>query len=140
MMGMTSPGLHPTKRHIEQGDIVLIDFPFSDRSATKRRPALVVSSSLYHQSYPDIILVPITSRAKMRSQKFDYQLKDWKTYGLARRSTVKMVIGTFEPSLLLGRLAKVSPQELGGVLKRLVKIFGINNRPKIAYDRYKGAI
>lgn len=63
----------------------------------------------------------------MRSQKFDYQLKNWKTYRLLRPSTVKMVIGTFEPSLVLGRLAKVSPQELGGVVKRLIKILGINN-------------
>ena len=43
-----------------RGDIVVINFPFSDLTGSKRRPALVVSDL----EGDDIILCQITSRAK----------------------------------------------------------------------------
>jgi mRNA interferase MazF len=30
------------------GDVVLAPFPFTDQTATKKRPAVVVSSAVYH--------------------------------------------------------------------------------------------
>ncbi|MDR1972936.1 MAG: type II toxin-antitoxin system PemK/MazF family toxin [Treponema sp.] len=42
------------------GDIVVIPFPFSDLSGSKRRPAFVIAN----MSGPDIILCQITSRDK----------------------------------------------------------------------------
>ena len=38
------------------GDIVLVAFPFTDRTTTKKRPAVIVSSDAYNQQRPDIIL------------------------------------------------------------------------------------
>jgi hypothetical protein len=43
-----------------KGDIVVIPFPFSDLSASKKRPALVVASL----TGDDVILSQITSAAK----------------------------------------------------------------------------
>ncbi|MBN2488357.1 MAG: type II toxin-antitoxin system PemK/MazF family toxin [Methanosarcinaceae archaeon] len=43
-----------------KGDIVVIPFPFSDLSASKRRPALVVANL----TGDDVILCQITSIAK----------------------------------------------------------------------------
>jgi mRNA interferase MazF len=42
-----------------RGDVVLVDFPFSDASASKRRPALVVQSDSVVSA--NTIIVPITS-------------------------------------------------------------------------------
>ena len=42
------------------GDIVLAPFPFTDQTATKRRPAVVVSSDGYNKARPDLILMAIT--------------------------------------------------------------------------------
>ncbi len=41
-----------------KGDVVVLPFPYSDLSTTKRRPALVVAAT----AGDDLILCPITSR------------------------------------------------------------------------------
>lgn len=43
-----------------QGDIVVVDFPFTDASQTKKRPALVLSNHTVNQT-GDYLLVMITS-------------------------------------------------------------------------------
>jgi len=44
----------------KQGDIVTVNFPFSDLTNTKKRPALVVSKSKVNNT-GDYLLVQITS-------------------------------------------------------------------------------
>ena len=44
-----------------RGDIVLADLPYSDRSGSKRRPALVVQCDRNNQRLDDVILAMITS-------------------------------------------------------------------------------
>lgn len=45
----------------KQRDIVLIPVPFTDLSAQKRRPALVLSTNSHNRKSPDIIVAAITS-------------------------------------------------------------------------------
>lgn len=47
---------------IEPGDVVLVPFPYTDESAVKQRPAVVLSSKVYNATHPDLILAPITGR------------------------------------------------------------------------------
>ena len=43
----------------ERGDLLLIPFPFTDLSATKRRPVLAITAA---DSYGDFVALPVTSR------------------------------------------------------------------------------
>ncbi len=43
------------------GDIILVLFPFTDQTTSKKRPAVVVSSDAYNNDRPDIILMAVTS-------------------------------------------------------------------------------
>ena len=43
----------------ERGDLLLVPFPFSDLSATKRRPVLALTAP---DGYGDFIALPVTSR------------------------------------------------------------------------------
>lgn len=40
----------------QRGDIVLIPFPFTDLTATKTRPAIVVSGAVYHSVRSELLL------------------------------------------------------------------------------------
>ncbi len=41
----------------EFGDIILVPFPFTDQSTTKKRPAVVISSAIYNTERPDLIIM-----------------------------------------------------------------------------------
>ena len=45
---------------MNRGDVVLFDYPFTDRTGSKLRPALVVQSDAFNRSIDDTILALIT--------------------------------------------------------------------------------
>lgn len=45
----------------KQREIILIPFPYSDLSSSKRRPCLIVSNNDYNNSHKDIVVCVITS-------------------------------------------------------------------------------
>ena len=52
----------PSTTLYRRGDIVLVSFPFTDLSTSKRRPALVVSPDSFNQAMQDVVLAAITSQ------------------------------------------------------------------------------
>lgn len=56
-----------------RGDIVLIPFPFTDLTASKLRPAIVVSNSNVNKT-TDLILAQITSEIK--NDNFSFEIRD----------------------------------------------------------------
>ena len=42
-------------------DVVAVPFPFTDRDATKRRPALVISNKNFNQQHSQLVLAMITA-------------------------------------------------------------------------------
>jgi mRNA interferase MazF len=45
-----------------RGDVVLIPFPYTDLSASKTRPAVVVSSEIYHTARSEVLLAYVSSQ------------------------------------------------------------------------------
>jgi mRNA interferase MazF len=55
------------------GDVVAIDFP--GVTGVKRRPAVVLSSAVYHASRPDVVVGLITSQTTTALGPTDYVLQ-----------------------------------------------------------------
>ena len=66
------------------GDIVLVPFPFTDQSAVKKRPAVIVSSDTYNSKRPDIIIMAVTSQMQSASYFGDIIVNNW-LYELQKR-------------------------------------------------------
>ncbi|MBI5471846.1 MAG: type II toxin-antitoxin system PemK/MazF family toxin [Ignavibacteriae bacterium] len=45
----------------KQREVVLVPFPYSDLSAVKKRPVLIVSNNEYNQRFEDVVVCVITS-------------------------------------------------------------------------------
>ena len=65
---------------VSAGDVVAVDFPGA--TGTKRRPAVIVSSDLYHRERPDLILGLLTTNLTAARSATDYLLQDWLHAGL----------------------------------------------------------
>jgi len=97
----------------EQGDILLIPFPFSDLSSTKQRPVLVLSNSDNNRSRQDILVAAITSNVLERDYlirlapedleqghlKVDSGIRADKIYTLSQKIVVKR-FGTVNQTIL----------------------------------------
>lgn len=90
---------------IRPGDLWVADIPFTDRSASKKRPVLV----LWIDGF-DAVVAAVTSAAPRTAT--DVPLVDWATVGLRVPSTVRLSrLDCLEQSLLLHHLGVVSPAD-----------------------------
>lgn len=64
------------------GDVVLVLFPFTSQTASKKRPAVVVSSRAYNRVKPDIVVMAITSQLRATAALGEIWLQDWRASGL----------------------------------------------------------
>ena len=64
----------------EAFEVVVVPFPFTDRRAAKRRPAVIVSSTDFNETHEESILAMITSTKSGWSS--DISLQDWREAGL----------------------------------------------------------
>ncbi len=90
-----------------RNDILLVRYPFSDLSAAKVRPAVVVSA--LHPS-EDSFIVPLTSRLHNLLQG-EFALQDWKEAGLNVPTAIKRGIYTIHPDLVIKLVGRLSARD-----------------------------
>jgi mRNA interferase MazF len=93
----------------EFGDVVLVPFPFTSQAASKKRPAIVVSSRAYNAAKPDVVLMAVTSQLLPIAGIGEVWVQDWKTAGLLKPSAIKPVFATLEQSLVSRQLGALAP-------------------------------
>ena len=102
-------------------EVVLLPFPFSDLSSTKRRPALILRSL---EAYGDIVALAITSRSS-HPAVVALEPGDFELGSLPKLSWVRCdQVHTFDQSLILGRIGKLTPEAYERVLKALCSELG----------------
>ena len=85
------------------GEIVLLEFPLADASATRRRPAIV----LLDTGDSDFVAARVTSQSARDS--FDVELNDWRESGLLLPSVVRVhKVATLEKQLVERKLGILS--------------------------------
>lgn len=93
------------------GEIVLVPFPFTDQSQTKKRPAVVVSSTAYNLARADLVLMAITSQVSMHHRPDEIEILKWQKAGLLKPSVIKPVFTTIEKGLIARRMGALEQED-----------------------------
>ena len=103
----------------EPGSVLLVRFPFTDLTATKKRPVVVVSSQEYQAGFGDVLVMALTSSP----QESTLLLEDWREAGLVRPTWVKPLLATLSPEVVHKRLGNLSTrdfQRAGAALRTIL--------------------
>ena len=100
------------------GDILLLNFPFTGLSGSKKRPALFILDA----DNGDILVARITT--KMGLTPTDVPLTDWFAAGLSTSSYVKLKkLATLDNKLVVYHIGTLSTLDLAVVEQKLLDIF-----------------
>ena len=92
-------------------DIIKVPFPFTDKTSTKKRPALVISSPKYQTNFKHCILCMITT-AKHSEWVDDILIHDLKFTGLSAPSKIRFKIFSLDEKLILSTIGILSKADI----------------------------
>ncbi len=102
-----------------KGDVVVVPFPFSDLTQSKRRPALVISKL----EGDDIILCQITSQAIKDNHAISIDDNDFEEGGLKQPSNVRPNrIFTADSHIILYKVGNLKREKLKEIIEKVVEI------------------
>ena len=108
---------------IEQRDLLLVPFPFSDQSGRKVRPVIVISNDEFNKSSDDVIVIGVTSNI----------LKDKYTINLTNNALDEGKLSTncfiktenllkLDKELIIKKIGKINKETLKKILDKLFTI------------------
>lgn len=102
-----------------KGEVVVIPFPFSDLSNSKKRPALVIADL----QGDDIILCQITSAERHDSYSIHLSSSDFDSGGLNIESKVRPnKIFTADSNIIISKKGKISSPKIHEVIEKIIDI------------------
>lgn len=106
----------------QPGDVVSVDFVGA--TGMKRRPAVVVSSALYHSHRPDIVVAVLTTKFASATSPTDYVLQDWAAAGLRQPSAFRAYFGMDRPNAV-GYIGRLSDRDWAAVQQCLARALAV---------------
>lgn len=105
-----------------KGDVVVVPFPFSDLSSSRKRPALVLANL----KGDDLILSQITSQNIFDLYSVNLGIDDFAQGSLNKKSNVRPnKIFTADKNIILYKIGKLSDEKINEVISKIVEILTI---------------
>ena len=108
----------------EFGDVVLVPFPFTSQTASKQRPAVVVSTRAYNLAKPDIVMMAITSQLRPTPALGEVWLSQWQAANLIKPSAIKPVFATLEQAMIIRQLGTLDAADQAALRPAMPQILG----------------
>lgn len=106
-------------------DVVVVPFPFTDRAAVRRRPAVVLSRARALGDGPGRAVLAMITSADNPSWPLDVAVAGQAAAGLPSPSVVRMKLFTLDQGLILrrvGRLGRADQQHVRESLRALLPL------------------
>ncbi|RJG21785.1 type II toxin-antitoxin system PemK/MazF family toxin [Paenibacillus thiaminolyticus] len=110
----------------KQGDVLLIPFPYTDLTATKQRPVLVISNTTYNETKKDIVVAAITSNLAEKDYSILITAEDLDEGHLKIDSAVRAdKIYTFSNRIVIKKFGHIKPQVFSKVKEQIDELIHI---------------
>ena len=106
------------------GGVVLVPFPFTDQSGTKKRPAVIVSSHGYNASRRDIVIMAITSQVRTPLGFGEAMISAWQAAGLIKTSVLKPVFTTIDQALVIRTMGTLTAADIKTLRQLVADVIG----------------
>ena len=106
----------------EHWQVVAVPFPFMERPAVKRRPALVISTEQFNAANDHSVMAMITT-AMLESWPSDYALVKPRDAGLNVECYVRWKIFTLPNALITSKIGELADEDRESLLIKARKIF-----------------
>ncbi len=93
--------------HYKKWDIILVPFPFTDLSNSKKRPSLIISPNEFNK-YDDVLIAFVTSHIPEGLRFGDYKITDLNSAGLPKASIIRMKFSTINKSIIIKKIGELS--------------------------------
>lgn len=111
--------------NFERFSVWLVPFPFADKAASKRRPAVIVSDAAsFNLPAGHSVMAMITS-SQHQPWPLDVVLSDLKTAGLPAPSRVRMKLFTLDHRLIIRQLGDLGKSDKKALDQSLARLFDI---------------
>jgi len=107
----------------DAGDVVTVPFPFTDKVAQKRRPALVLSRNSFNRQGHSLMTM-ITSSLR-QPWPDDSPIRDLTASGLSKPCVVRLKLFTLDNRLMVRRIGHLAEEDRQAVAEALKSILGI---------------
>ena len=109
---------------INQKDIVLLPYPFSNLKDKKIRPALIISNNSFNGRLNDCVALPLTTVIKTEPYSISINNEDLSSGKLLKESRIRVdKIFTVEKNLISMKIGTVKDDILKKIKLELLKIF-----------------
>jgi mRNA interferase MazF len=107
----------------KQREVVLVPFPYSDLSATKKRPVLIVSNDEYNQRFEDVVVCVITSSQFKDSYSLSLENSHLEMGVLPESSIIKThKLFTVHKSKIIRKFSLVRNDHFEQVVQRITEL------------------
>jgi mRNA interferase MazF len=103
-------------------EVVVVPFPFTDRVAQKKRPALIVSRKAFNQDGQTVMGMITSSSVRWPS---DCLLRDLASAGLSTPCVVRLKLFTLDNRLIIKRIGKLAEEDQERVVTALQSILPV---------------
>lgn len=107
----------------KQFDVVTVPFPYTDKSKSKKRPAVILSNqNKFGKKINHSICAMITSE-KNKSWPNDVLIKNLETTGLPAPSVIRMKLFTLDHQIISGKIGTLSEKDLKNLKESFKTVF-----------------
>jgi mRNA interferase MazF len=112
-----------SKTIYNQREIVLVPFPYSDLSTTKKRPVLIVSNDAYNRKFEDVVVCVITSNRFSDAYSVPLENDDLEIGVLPESSVIKAhKLFTVHQASILKKFSVVKPEYFEQVISLIYHV------------------